>query len=128
MASKSTKKASAPTSAPESVKPAVTATKTAAAKVAKIDKLFFLNAVKEGDKLAPQARVIVNVLAENDTSGTGVTRDDLVTALVGKLNTRQPEARILTYYQKTLVEAGYIKVETVETEVAAEATTEAAAE
>ncbi len=88
--------------------PDATETKAAAPKT--IDTFFFKKAVAEGEKLAPQARVIVNVLS---TSGEkGMSRDDLVSALKGKLVTRQPEGRILTYYQKTLVERGYLVIET----------------
>lgn len=124
MANKSTAKATKPASAPEGTKPAV-ATKAPAPKVTKVDRFFFVKGVAEGEKLAPQARVIVNVLSEHKD---GVSRAELVTALTGKLNTRQPEGRILTYYQKTLVERGYVRIE--ETEVAApaaEVATEAAA-
>ncbi|CAB4182373.1 hypothetical protein UFOVP1090_5 [uncultured Caudovirales phage] len=114
MAEKSTKKAQKPAD----VAPAAVATQKAvkAAKPKTVDIFKFLKPVAEGDKLAPQARVIVNVLSEH--AANGLNRDDLVTALVGKLNTRQPESRILTYYQKTLAEGGYIQIE--QTEVAAE--------
>ena len=109
MAEKSTKKAQKPADAA----PAAVVTKIA--KVAKpktVDIFKFVKPVAEGDKLAPQARVIVNVLSEHKENG--LKRDDLVTALVGKLNTRQPESRILTYYQKALAVGGYIQIETTE--------------
>ncbi len=76
-----------------------------------IDTFKFVKPVAEGEKLAPQARVIVNVLADHKS---GLTREDLNKALDGKLQTRQPIGRIVTYYQKTLVERGYITIDAVE--------------
>jgi hypothetical protein len=76
-----------------------------------IDTFKFVKPVAEGEKLAPQARVIINVLSEHKA---GLTREDLSKALDGKLQTRQPIGRIVTYYQKTLVERGYISIDAVE--------------
>lgn len=125
MAEKTTKKA--PVAAVKSAtavapKPA-TAPAAKPAKIAKIDMFYFVNGVKEGEKLAPQARTIVNTL---ELHKAGLSRADLVTALTGKLNTRQPESRILTYYQKSLIERGYVRIEETETKV--EPTTPPAAE
>jgi hypothetical protein len=127
MAEKSTKKAQKPADAAAPV-PAVKVAKTVKPKT--VDVFKFLKPVGEGDKLAPQARTIVTVLQTNANGKApeeqaGLKRDDLVTALVGKLNTRQPESRILTYYQKALAEGGYIRIET--TELPAEAAPAAAA-
>jgi hypothetical protein len=83
----------------------------APAKPKTIDTFRFIKGVQEGAKLAPQARVIVNVLSEFKN---GVTREDLNKALEGKLQTRQPIGRIVTYYQKLLVESGYISIDEVE--------------
>jgi hypothetical protein len=60
-------------------------------------------------KVAPQAQVIVNAV---ETAGKGgITREDLVKALDGNLTTRQPIGRIVSYYQKPLIEAGLITVD-----------------
>ena len=109
MAKKETTKAPAAEQAAATATPAAApAAKPAAPKT--VDTFFFKNAIKEGEKLAPQARVIVSVLS---TFGEkGANRDALVEALKGKLVTRQPEGRILTYYQKTLVEGKWIEIVT----------------
>jgi hypothetical protein len=53
-------------------------------------------------KIAPQARVIINAI---EAAGQGgITRADLVANLKGVLQTRQPEGRILSYYQKLITE------------------------
>lgn len=59
-------------------------------------------------KLAPQAQVIVDTIAEFGTEG--VTRKDLVAKLEadGKLKTKQPVGRILSYYQKDIVKFGTV--------------------
>lgn len=97
--------ATPPAANAEGTKPAVPA------KPKTIDTFKHLKGVSEGEKLAPQARVIVNVLADHPK---GLTREDLCKALEGKLVTRQPIGRIVTYYQKNLVERGYISIESVE--------------
>jgi hypothetical protein len=118
MAEKTTKKApAAQAAAASATAPAANATGTTTAAPAKpaapktIDTFKFVKPVAEGEKLAPQARVIVNVLADHKN---GLTREDLSKALEGKLQTRQPIGRIVTYYQKTLVERGYITIDAVE--------------
>jgi hypothetical protein len=117
MAEKTTKKAPAAAAASATATaPAAnaTGTTTAPAKPAApktIDTFKHVKPVAEGEKLAPQARVIVNVLADHKN---GLTREDLSKALEGKLQTRQPIGRIVTYYQKMLVERGYISIDAVE--------------
>jgi hypothetical protein len=65
--------------------------------------------VKESEKkLAPQAAGIVNILKE--AGKRGLTRVDLVTAMKGVITTRQPEGRILSYYQKSLVDCGAVEI------------------
>lgn len=74
--------------------------------IAKEDLFVF---VKNPEKpVAPQATTIVNTIAAHPQ---GIKRDDLVEALKTALTTRQPPARILTYYQAQLVEAGLIRVD-----------------
>lgn len=60
-------------------------------------------------KVAPQAQGIVNVLKEQGKKGC--TRKELVVALEGRIETRQPVGRILSYYQKKLIEAEAISLE-----------------
>lgn len=116
MAQKTTTKAPAAQAAAATATPPaanVAGTTTAPAKPAApktIDTFKFVKGVAEGEKLAPQARVIVNMLADHKN---GLTREDLAKALEGKLQTRQPIGRIVTYYQKTLVERGYITIDAV---------------
>jgi hypothetical protein len=54
-------------------------------------------------KLAPQAAGIVNILKE--AGKEGLNRADLTAAMDGVIETRQPQGRILSYYQKLLVES-----------------------
>lgn len=64
------------------------------------DRFVFVN--KPEGKIAPQALSIVNIL---ETAGKkGLTRKELVSAMSGVVETRQPMGRILTYYQKKLAE------------------------
>lgn len=56
-------------------------------------------------KLAPQAQGIVNIV---EAAGKkGLTRAALVEQMSGVVTTRQPLGRILSYYQKALIENGY---------------------
>jgi hypothetical protein len=57
-------------------------------------------------KLPPQAQQIANVIEAAGVAG--IRRAELVKNLVGVLVTRQPEGRILSYYQKLLVETGAV--------------------
>lgn len=93
-------------------------------KITKVDKFYHVKNVAEGEKLAPQARVIVNELSGKTE---GLSRADLITALTGKVTTRQPVERILTYYQKQLVTSGYIRVESTEVKTTGAAAPEASA-
>lgn len=60
-------------------------------------------------KLAPQAQGIVNILRE--AGEEGLTRAQLAEAMKGIINTKQPESRILSYYQKKLMESGAVVIE-----------------
>lgn len=60
-------------------------------------------------KLAPQAMVIINTIRA--AGPTGITRSQLNTNLKGVLVTRQPESRIVTYYQKTIQESGAVRLD-----------------
>lgn len=78
------------------------------------DRFVYLGMVKEGTKkLAPQAQVIVNAIQA--AGKKGVTRAELVDSLKGVLVTRQPEGRILSYYQTLIIDTGYIAMTKVTT-------------
>lgn len=66
------------------------------------------------DKLATQARIIVEVVHEVGTK----SREELLEVLKDRVKTRQPIERILGYYQKTLETKGFIKIEKVPEPVA----------
>jgi hypothetical protein len=96
------------TKAPTAVEPPTSAAPAAAPKPAQKPDIFtFVKQVGKDEKLAPQARVIVNVL---ESAGKPLDREAFVDSLKGKVQTRQPEGRILTYYQKLLVERGYLTI------------------
>lgn len=61
------------------------------------------------NKLPPQAQGIVNILKE--AGKKGLSRAEIVEAMTGVIETRQPVGRILTYYQKRLVEEGCITID-----------------
>jgi len=91
------------------------AEKKAAKKKAPVVKLFVKGKeLGEKDKLPPQAKVIVGLIRDMSP----VKRDDLVKAMKGKIKTRQPEERILSYYQSRLVNEGYIKIQREEAKAA----------
>jgi len=57
-------------------------------------------------KLPPQAKGILNILKA--AKKKGLSRENLVAAMDGVIETRQPLGRILSYYQKKLVECGAV--------------------
>jgi hypothetical protein len=78
--------------------------------------LKLLRVPTDKDKLAPQARVIVEVLNAEYGKGKAVPRQELIDKIVasGKLETRQEPGRILSFYQPKLVEDGFIEVDKIE--------------
>ena len=73
------------------------------------DKFVFQKDLAEGQKFAPQALLIVkHVKAHNS-----ITRDQLCEELSKdpEFKTKQPVGRIVSYYQKDLVNAGLFTVE-----------------
>lgn len=86
------------------------AAKEAAARVAENDKFYFVGKPVEGAKKpAPQAQGIINII---EAAGKpGITRSELVKSMEGVITTKQPLGRILSYYQKPLIEGGYIRHE-----------------
>lgn len=67
----------------------------------------FVAEIAEGTTMPVQARVIVATLQD---AGKALTKSELVAELVeaGQLVTNQPVERIVAFYQKRLVEEGYI--------------------
>jgi len=112
MPKKETKEAAPKKSAEELKKEK--ADKAAAMKKAKEEKaakqIFnFKGMPAEGDKkLCKQEQGIMDLIK---TAGKkGITRPDLLTAMEEVITTVQPIGRILSYYQKGLVERGYVEV------------------
>lgn len=73
------------------------------------DKFVFQRDLAEGQKFAPQALLIVkHVKAHNS-----ITRDQLCEELSKdpEFKTKQPVGRIVSYYQKDLVNAGLFTIE-----------------
>lgn len=60
----------------------------------------------EGSKLAPQARVIVDLI--HKYGANGVSKSDLVNELKDKLKTKQPVERVLAYYTVLLKKDGLL--------------------
>ena len=90
---------------PEALKAARDARERAASQ----DVFTYVGKVAEGTKkLAPQAQVIVNAIQAAGKGG--ITREKLVAGLKGVLVTRQPESRILSYYQSTIVDLGHVSL------------------
>jgi len=61
--------------------------------------------LKPENKLPPQARIIVEQIA---SVKDGFERGQLIARLKPLITTKQPVERILGYYQKRLIEEGYI--------------------
>lgn len=85
------------------------AAKAAEKKSTKAGNTVFKYVAEPSCKLAPQAQVIVAILKE--AGENGLTRNQLTEAMVGVVETRQPHGRILSYYQKKLLDSGAIVTE-----------------
>lgn len=109
MANKTTKQ---PDSKKETKAPAKAAKKKTAApgnRTANGDVFKFKESPEGAKKLAPQAQGIVDTIKA--AGDKGVTRKKLCEALTSVITTRQPIERILTYYQKPLLNEGWITVD-----------------
>lgn len=91
--------------------PALAQQKAEAAEKAKGDK--FVRVFKDGKpvdtngkKLPPQALQICNILEAHKDKG--LTRAELIEKMKGVVKTKQPEGRILSYYQKMIQERGMV--------------------
>lgn len=73
------------------------------------DKFVFQKDLAEGQKFAPQALLIVKHVKAHNT----ITRDQLCEELSRdpEFKTKQPVGRIVSYYQKDLVNAGLFTIE-----------------
>jgi hypothetical protein len=72
-----------------------------AAKTSQLAKQLFKHTGAEPkEKLAPQAMEIIAIIKE---AGEPITREDVVKRMDGRVKTRQPQERILTYYVKALI-------------------------
>lgn len=87
----------------------------------RITNVKFVREIAEDEKLAPQARAIVESVIETHGLNTEVTVDQITAAMDGNITTRQPLPRIFGYYAPKLEEAGLIAVE--RTEAAAKSKT-----
>lgn len=86
------------------------AAKATEAKVSKAEaQVFKATGNEPSKKLAPQAQGILNILKQ--AGKDGLTRVQLVEAMNGVITTKQPESRILSYYQKLLVDSGAVIVD-----------------
>lgn len=74
-----------------------------------VDKFVFQKDLAEGQKFAPQALLIVKHIKAHNT----ITRDQLCEELSKdpEFKTKQPVGRIVSYYQKDLVNAGLFTIE-----------------
>ena len=69
---------------------------------------FTANIPQPDTKVAPQAATIAKIV---ETAGNkGITRKELTEKMEGVVITRQPQGRILSYYQKALTEAGFFTI------------------
>ncbi len=103
MAMKKTKEAPATAEAPAAAAGGanLAAARAARETVAANDRFVYAQDVLKG---APQAKKIIEILKA--AGKKGMTRAELVKAMEGQVVTRQPQSRILGYYQKDLVAQG----------------------
>jgi hypothetical protein len=82
------------------------AEKAGKASTPRVEKNYgFVAEVPADTKMPTQARTIV---AELQSAGKPLTKTELVEACTGKIETKQPVERIVAFYQKRLVDEGYI--------------------
>lgn len=77
----------------------------------RIQNVKFIREIAEDEKLAPQAKGIVESVIETHGLNTTVTVEQVTSAMEGNITTRQPFERIFGYYAPKLEEAGFIEVE-----------------
>lgn len=79
--------------------------KAKAVKAPKVFKTYKVTAKKQPEKLAPQAKVILDALANGP-----LAKPDLLKKLEAKLETKQPAKNILAFYQSRLVADGLLSI------------------
>jgi hypothetical protein len=80
-----------------------------AAKAPRAEKVYeFVKDLEQGQKFAPQAMIIIKTIQESNK----ISRSDLESKLAANENfkTRQPVGRIVSYYEKDIVNSGVVKV------------------
>lgn len=102
------------TKAPAPATPAPAAASSTAPKIERGLNDKFVAILKDGKpvevaKGAPQMKVIINAIVA--AGPKGLTRANLVKNLTGVLQTRQPVGRIVSYYQKEMINGGYVTIE-----------------
>ena len=97
------------TAAENTAAPAEKPAKAAEVARGNTDKFVFQKDLAEGQKFAPQALLIVKHVKAHNT----ITRDQLCEELSKdpEFKTKQPVGRIVSYYQKDLVNAGLFTIE-----------------
>lgn len=80
----------------------------------RIAKVTFLREIEEDEKLAPQARGIIESVVEAHGLNVAVTPEQISAAMEGNVTTRQPLERIFGYYAPKLETDGFISVERAE--------------
>ena len=88
------------------------AKKKEAAKTVKKTTFKVARKLTEDDKLPKQMKVLYDVLA--GAGKGGLSKEDWVKELKGKIETRQPIERIIGYYQSRMESAGMIVIEKTE--------------
>jgi len=98
--------------------------KAAKPKTRKVTSYLFRKEPPEGVKIAPQLAIIIGHIKA--AGNKGISLEDLATACKNdeKFQTRQPEARVITYYTPLLKEHDIVTVSKEEVEVAADAKAE----
>lgn len=92
--------------------------------------ISLLRDLKEDDKVAPQAKVFLQVLKDKVGLKVAIERQDLIKAVEasGKMTTRQDVGRVISFYQPRLQEDGIIKIEKIAEEKDAKPAKEAKGE
>lgn len=77
----------------------------------RVKSITFVREFGSEDKLPPQAKGIVESAIAAHGLGTALTSDQIVEAMEGNIETKQPLSRILGFYVPRLEKEGFIEVE-----------------
>jgi len=108
--------------APAAVK-APKAPKAPKVKTKTVTKFFFEREPAEGTKMPPQLAIIFTHIKASGADGISLDALGEVLKADESFQTRQPETRVVTFYVPAMKEAGIVRVEKVQVEVAATAKT-----